>query len=77
MPILKVRDDNGQIHEISALRGEKAKCDLEYNPESENAQSGKAVAEALQKALMTEDITVGKAAPNENTTGKFYFQYVE
>ncbi len=50
MSVLKIRDENGNIIEIPAFKGEKgddAVIDINYNPQSENAQSGKAVAEAV------------------------------
>lgn len=63
MAILRIRDDQGNVTEILALRGEKgdkgdkgekgdnAVTDQNYNPESKNAQSGKAVEEAIQSNI--------------------------
>ncbi len=51
--VLRVKDTNGNIIEIPAIKGDKgadgkdAVIDQTYNPESENAQSGRAVAEAI------------------------------
>ncbi len=56
MAILRVRDDKGNITDIPAIRGEKgdkgdkgdnAVTEQTYNPTSSNAQSGKAVAQAI------------------------------
>ena len=53
--ILRLKDKYGNIIEVPAIKGDKgdngkdAVIDQSYNPESENAQSGKAVAEALAK----------------------------
>ena len=53
MSILKIRDENGNIIEIPVLKGDKgedgkdAVTDQTYDPSSKNAQSGKAVAEAV------------------------------
>ena len=50
MSILKVKNKKGEWIEIPAIKGEDGKdavTDQTYNPESENAQSGKAVAEAI------------------------------
>ena len=90
MAILRIRDENGQVKEIVALRGEKgqdgtvafdsltdsqkaslkgekgdkgdnAVTDQTYNPTSENAQSGKAVEQAICDHI---DETYNGASPN-------------
>ena len=45
MPALKIKDKNGNWVTVNVLKGV---TDQTYNPKSENAQSGKAVAEALE-----------------------------
>lgn len=53
IPVFSVRDKDGNIIPIPAIKGDPGEngkdaiTDQTYNPESENAQSGKAVAEAL------------------------------
>ncbi|MBO5928868.1 MAG: hypothetical protein J6Q42_02495 [Clostridia bacterium] len=59
MAILRIKDDKGNLFDIAALRGEKGDkgdkgedgilpvVDQTYQPESENPQSGKAVAQAI------------------------------
>ena len=66
IPILKIRDKNGNIVPVPAIKGDKGDSyiltetdkqeianmsitDQTYNPESENAQSGIAVAEVVGK----------------------------
>ena len=74
MPLLKIRDKDGKIYEVQAFKSDSAPPDLSFNPQSENAQSGIAVAEAIEGLLAADDITVGVGEPDENTSGKFYFQ---
>ena len=80
MSILKIRDENGNIIEIPALKGEKGdkgddgsiiNLDQTYNPESENAQSGIAVAEALNKAVSTSLFEVVTIDANEEVEEEF------
>lgn len=47
MSVLRFKDENGDIVEITAIKGEPAIIDTQYNPQSKNAQSGTAVAEAI------------------------------
>lgn len=76
MAVLRVKDKYGNTVEIPALRGEKGDkgedgitpvVDQTYNPESSNAQSGKAVAEAIASLgngdvfVTVADITVKEA----------------
>lgn len=58
MSMLKIKNEKGEWIKIPGIKGDKgdkgepgkdAVTDQSYNPESENAQSGKAVAEALSK----------------------------
>ena len=50
-----------QLAELKGEKGESAITDQVYNPESENAQSGKAVAEAVNKPWqLIEDITLAE-----------------
>ena len=74
MALLKIRDKDGKIYEVEAFKSKGAEIDLNFNPESENAQSGIAVAQAIEGLLAAEDITVGEGEPDENTAGRFYFQ---
>ena len=60
MAVLKIRDADGNIHEILAIRGKDGKdavVDRNYNPKSENAQSGIAVEQAVN-AIKTNSGTV-------------------
>ena len=60
MAILTIKDAQGNIHEVLAIKGEKGKdavTDQKYDPASKNAQSGVAVSQAL-KTLQTADGTV-------------------
>ena len=74
MALLKIRDKDGKIYEVQAFKSDSTPPDLSFNPESENAQSGIAVAQAIEGLLAAEDITVGEGEPDENTAGRFYFQ---
>lgn len=87
--ILRVKDAEGNIIEIPAIKGDKgdayilteadkeeisnmAKPDVDqtYNPESENAQSGKAVAEAVTEKwekIVDTTLTDGDAVLNVTT----------
>lgn len=59
MAVLKFKDSNGVIHEILSIKGDPGKdavTDQTYNPESPNAQSGIAVAEAIDKSISKEPI---------------------
>lgn len=80
MSVLKIRDESGNVHEVLALKGEKgepAVTDQTYNPESENAQSGIAVAEAtaqkpfklIEKITLEEDAEISR---NQTPDGEDY-----
>ena len=94
MSVLKIRDENGNIIEIPAFKGEKGdkgdkgengkdgvtpEIDQTYNPKSENAQSGRAVAEALEE-MSGPGIYVGSGEmPDDcnvqiDTDGSFDFE---
>ena len=58
MSILKIKDKNGNwisMPTIEGNAGETVNIDQSYNPQSENAQSGKAVAEAIKDKVDKED----------------------
>ena len=73
MALLKIRDEDGKIYEVEAFKSNSVP-DLSFNPQSRNAQSGIAVAEAIEGLLAKSDITVGVGEPDENTAGRLYFQ---
>ena len=63
MPILKIKDKDGNWIPVKAIKGEKgadAVTDQVYNPTSENAQSGIAIASVLGdiEAALDEIITL-------------------